>query len=229
MTPTSFIQLLIDCAKYLVTYRPGLVMLIGGAVFARVLVAVFKPRIKGFMGEAFVNIGALHRLNPSKYQVFKDLYLPRPDGLGTTQTDHVVVSPYGIFVIETKNMSGWVFGSEDDRKWTQSFPSGRKVQFLNPLHQNELHIQALSAFLSLPREVFHSMVFFTGKAEMKTAMPASVLTTGFKSSIEAHAEEVLSNEEARLACHQLIILTSTTKKFRARREQLEALASRRTA
>jgi restriction system protein len=57
-----------------------------------------------------VGLAVLRRLDSRLYRVFHDLYLPRPDGKGTTQIDHVVVSRYGIFVIETKNMTGWIFG-----------------------------------------------------------------------------------------------------------------------
>jgi len=64
-----------------------------------------------------VNRG-LRNFDPSRYRHFHGLYLPRPDGKGTTQIDHIVVSRYGIFVIETKNYRGWIFGSEKQRDWT---------------------------------------------------------------------------------------------------------------
>ena len=53
---------------------------------------------------------------------------------GTTQIDHVIISRYGVFVVETKNMSGWIFGSENDPFWIKT-NRGNKLKFQNPLHQ----------------------------------------------------------------------------------------------
>lgn len=88
-----------------------------------------SPKVKGRIGEAVVAVGALGRLDPVVYRVFNDIVLPRPDGKGTTQIDHVVVSPFGIFVIETKNYAGWIFGDETSRYWTQVI-HGKKSRFV---------------------------------------------------------------------------------------------------
>jgi len=72
----------------------------------------------------------LNKLDRKQYAVFHDLYLPRPDGKGTAQIDHVVVSPFGIFVIETKNMAGWIFGDERSRQWTQSIYGNQTLEAL---------------------------------------------------------------------------------------------------
>ena len=76
-----------------------------------------------------------------------------PSGQGTTQIDHILVSPGGVFLIETKDMNGWVFGSPGQKQWTQSFAAGRwsrksgikskQFVFYNPLLQNEGHAKAL--------------------------------------------------------------------------------------
>jgi len=87
------------------------------ALFALVKI-LGSARFKGWLGEANVNRG-LSRLDPSQYHLFHDLYLPRPDGKGTTQIDHIVVSPFDVFVIETKNYKGWILGDEKQRQWTQ--------------------------------------------------------------------------------------------------------------
>ena len=78
----------------------------------------FSPKQRGIRGERAV--AAKLRANlPAEYIVLNDLYLPLPDGT-TTQIDHVVVSQYGIFVVETKTYSGWIFGEEKSAKWSQS-------------------------------------------------------------------------------------------------------------
>lgn len=85
---------------------------------------------------------------------------------GTTQIDHVVVSRFGIFVVESKNMKGWIFGSEQDRQWTQSI-FGKKYRFQNPLHQNYRHTRALSQFLDVAHDKIHSVVMFWGSVSSR--------------------------------------------------------------
>ena len=104
---------------------PLLLLALFGSLLRRFL---RRPKVKGRIGETIVSVGALKRLDPKIYRVFNDVVLPRPDGKGTTQIDHVVVSPFGIFVIETKNYGGWIFGDEDSRYWTQTI-YGKKSRF----------------------------------------------------------------------------------------------------
>jgi len=97
-----------------------------------------------------------------------------PIANGTTQIDHVLVSTRGIFVIETKHYSGWIFGSANSRNWTQVIYKV-KNSFQNPLRQNHLHLKTVEGILDfLPGEVFHSIVVFTGNAEFKTEKPTGV-------------------------------------------------------
>lgn len=76
------------------------------------------PLFKGFMGEVIINITTSLFLDKKKYHLIKNVTLPTDDG-GTTQIDHIIVSQYGIFVVETKNLKGWIFGSQDKKMWTQ--------------------------------------------------------------------------------------------------------------
>ena len=71
----------------------------------------FQPKIKGYLGEKAVS-NRLSKLDQSKYKVINNLMLQV--GNKTTQIDHIVVSNYGIFVIETKNYMGWIIGNEYD-------------------------------------------------------------------------------------------------------------------
>ena len=73
----------------------------------------------GARGERKVIKALGSKLDSAVYNQFHDLNLPV--GNDTTQIDHVVVSPYGVFVIETKNYSGWIFGDSRSRVWTQTF------------------------------------------------------------------------------------------------------------
>ncbi len=111
----------------------------------------------GQFGEDLSAGEAAWGLPASEYAVFHNLTLRTPRG--TTQIDHVIVSRYGVFVIETKHMTGWIFGSEDARFWTKKNRQ-HTLRFLNPLQQNEGHIKALSRLVRIPRETLHSVVVF---------------------------------------------------------------------
>ena len=120
----------------------------------RLLWSVFKTPVKGTVGETLVQAGAVLTLPSSVYRRYHEVTLPTAGG--TTQIDHVFVSVFGVFVVETKNMAGWNYGSERDREWTQIFPGGRKYKFRNPLRQNYGHVRALEealAGIGLPRGV----------------------------------------------------------------------------
>ena len=93
-----------------------------------ITVAILKtPFIKGVIGEFQVNLAAKFFLDKHIYTLFKNVTLPTEDG--TTQIDHVIVSRYGVFVIETKNMKGWIFGSPnkkpEPRRFTGTQPNSR--------------------------------------------------------------------------------------------------------
>jgi hypothetical protein len=117
---------------------------------------------------------------------------------GTTQIDHVIVSRFGVFVVEAKNMNGWIFGSERDAQWTQNL-FGHKTRFQNPLRQNYRHIAALSEFLGLPEDRFHSVVMFWGDAEIKTKLPPNVLTKGYASFFKSKLAVLFSDAEVQEA------------------------------
>lgn len=157
-------------------------------------------KVKGRIGEAIVSVGALKQLDPKIYRVFNDLVLPRPDGKGTTQIDHVVVSPFGIFVIETKNYAGWIFGDSNSRYWTQVI-YGKKSRFQNPLHQNALHVRALVQATGLPVSSFHNLVYFAGDATLKTPLPPQVMTGGLIAFIHGHQALLLSEDVVERVAH----------------------------
>ncbi|MGI3007982.1 NERD domain-containing protein [Vibrio parahaemolyticus] len=135
------------------------------------IVSVFKSRwLKGVFGELLVN-RLLSKLPESNYTLIKDVTLPTSDG--TTQVDHIVVSKYGIFVVETKNMKGWIFGSARQKQWTQKIYR-HSSKFQNPLHQNYKHIKALETLLGCSEEHLHSVIVFIGDSTFKTEMPPNV-------------------------------------------------------
>ncbi len=148
-----------------------------------------------------MKVTARLRLPADTYHPFHNVTLPTLDG--TTQIDHIFVSRFGIFVVETKNMKGWIFGSEQQAQWTQKIYKST-FKFQNPLHQNYKHIKALESALHLPLEAFRSVIVFAGESTFKSQMPANV-TKGvrFISFIKSFKEVVLSEAQVRQAVSQI--------------------------
>ncbi|MGP1493435.1 MAG: NERD domain-containing protein [Prevotella fusca] len=107
-------------------------------------------------------------LLPDEYTIFNDVYIL--ENGKSTQIDHIVLSPYGIFVIETKNYSGWIYGGEKAQYWTKNM-YGRKYPFYNPLLQNYSHVKALHSLFGFPMQYFIPIVVFTDYATLKGNYP----------------------------------------------------------
>ncbi|MBU2968252.1 NERD domain-containing protein [Pseudoalteromonas sp. C2R02] len=139
-----------------------------------IIVRLNSAKIKGFLAERLVN-KYLGKLNTNDYTVYKNLILSLEND-DLTEVDHLVVSQYGIFVIETKNYAGWIFGSQHQAKWTQQIYK-KKSQFQNPLRQNYKHCLAVGKLLGLVSNI-KSVVVFTERAEFKIDMPSNVIKIG---------------------------------------------------
>ncbi len=126
---------------------------------------------KGVLGEWQVNLLIKFFLDKNQYHLIKNVTLPTDDG--TTQIDHIIVSKYGVFVVETKNMKGWIFGSENQKQWTQQIYK-HKSKFQNPLHQNYKHVKTLEACLNAKNDSIFSVIIFIGDSIFKTKMPENV-------------------------------------------------------
>lgn len=119
---------------------------------------------KGKKGEKSV-ARLLKQLPDNQYVVLNNLLLTTEKG--STQIDHVIVSVFGIFVIETKNYQGWIFGGDHTDQWTQSI-YGNKYHFYNPVYQNASHIRALKKILVGYKDVsFISIIVFMEKASLQ--------------------------------------------------------------
>ncbi|OQK15122.1 nuclease [Methyloprofundus sedimenti] len=157
--------------------------------------------MKGVIGELQVNLAAKFLLDKSKYTLFKNVTLPTEDG--TTQIDHVIVSRDGVFVIETKNMKGWIFGSENQKTWTQKIYR-HTSKFQNPLHQNYKHTQTLQAALNIEPSTIFSIVVFVGDSTFKTVMPDNVVYAGgYIRYIKNKTQSVFTESEVKDICAQI--------------------------
>ena len=151
-----------------------------------------RSLIKGWVGEMQGTLAKKIFLDADTYIDLNNITIPTSNG--TTQIDHVIVSRYGIFVVETKNMDGWIFGDEKSPQWTQSL-FGKKYRFQNPLRQNYKHTKALSDYLGIEHDKFLSVVMFWGKSEFKTPIPPNVMACGYSSYIKSFTAVIFSDHE----------------------------------
>lgn len=127
-----------------------------------ILLKIYYSKFRGFMGEFWVKL-ELNKLPKEKYIILNDIMLK--DEKGTHQIDHLILSKFGIFVIEMKNYYGLIKGKEYDSKWCQ-YLGKNKNYFINPIHQNYGHIKSLSNLLKLDDKYFISIICFSNQAKL---------------------------------------------------------------
>lgn len=153
-------------------------------------------------GEALLALTVQERFKPPDYHLLNHLTLPLKEG--TTQIDHILVSQFGVFVIETKDFSGWIFANPTQTHWTQTF-FARRFKFRNPIFQNQLHVRAVRDLLDfLPPEAVRSIVVFTGDAEFMTEVPIGVYDmNGFVAHVRENTTEVMSRNRMQFCVGRL--------------------------
>lgn len=183
------------------------------------IIFFFKsPFGKGLFGEMLVNFVANVQLHKGKYHLIKNVTLPTEDG--TTQIDHIVVSEFGIFVIETKNMKGWIFGEDKQKTWTQKIYKHTN-KFQNPLHQNYKHIKTIESALGVDQSKIFSVIVFVGDSTFKTKMPKNVTYAGgFIGYIKSKKDKIISQNEV----NQIVLAIESgrlSRTFKAHRKHVK--------
>jgi hypothetical protein len=165
------------------------------AVFIAIVIGFslgrYQERALQNRGEARLSGEVKARLRPPDYHLLNHITLQLKDG--TTQIDHILVSRFGLFVIETKDYKGWIFAGAKDRYWTQVLYRA-KFRFQNPIHQNYKHVSAVRELLDfLDPDIIRPVVVFAGEAEFKTDVPDGVFTLPkFLAYVESQRTEVMS-------------------------------------
>ena len=171
-------------------------------------------------GETAVRRTIAKAFGAPDYHMMNSVTVPTRDG--TTQIDHILVSRFGIFVIETKHYGGAVYATPTAATWTQAFAKS-KFKFQNPIFQNYKHIKAIQSLLHfLPADAVHSVVVFTGDAQFKTPRPEGVfLLSEVVSHIKGFNTDVLTREHlescvGRIECRRLALTRHTDVEHRTR-------------
>lgn len=154
-----------------------------------------SAKIKGSIGEFRVDLKLMNL--GSDYIIMNDIMIRNSKGT-TSQIDHLILSEYGIFVIETKNYKGWIFGDEKSDEWLQTIYK-KKYSFRNPVKQNWSHVYALKHVLSdFPNTKYQPIVVFAGTATLKhiiSSVPV-IYENSLKKTIKKYCiEKCLSNDD----------------------------------
>ena len=123
----------------------------------------FEKNLKGIAGESIIQL-LLNNTQLGYRKILRNLYVPYKGK--TTEIDVVMLHETGIYVIESKNYSGWIFGSEDQKQWTQVNGYNQK-KFYNPIWQNRTHIRALSEYENIDKSKMKSYIVFSDICELK--------------------------------------------------------------
>ena len=122
-------------------------------------------QFKGSLGESELNAYLTMNLSGGYAKYVSDILIPA--GKEKTQIDAVYITKKAIFCIEFKNLGGWIFGSENQKQWTQCFPRNEKYYFYNPVLQNRVHCNALAAVIRTVPENIVSLIVFSKRCELK--------------------------------------------------------------
>ena len=134
--------------------------------FLKAIKSPVSRKEKGAYGEKHIEI-ELNRLSlfGRNGKKLRNIYIPKDDG-STSEIDVLYITQKGIFVFESKNCSGWIFGKESDQYWTVSLPNGQKNKLYNPIRQNRSHIKWLKNYLGKDIPMY-SIIVFSDRCELK--------------------------------------------------------------
>lgn len=120
----------------------------------------------GRLGEGLSEM-ELYRVNDTGRRgiSIRNIYVPKSSG-EITEVDLVYVTTKGIFVIESKNYSGWIFGDEHSQMWTACYPNNQRYKFYNPIKQNNMHVKWMAKYLNMHIPMY-SITVFSDECELK--------------------------------------------------------------
>lgn len=183
-------------------------LILGGVLTVTVVLPVIRvgvkfgkqqlqPKLRGKAGESKVN-NCLRKFKGKEFAHVKDVMLPSRGK--TSQIDNLLISPYGIFVIEMKNYKGVIKGCVDQPKWLQSLPGSKYKprEFYNPIWQNEGHIRALKALCArqFPNLQYHNIVVFSDECKLPK-IPNVIRLKDLRGALKAKMkdEPIISGED----------------------------------
>lgn len=155
-------------------------------------------------------------------KILRNVYLPKGEGSEeTSEVDVIFITQKGIFVFESKNYSGWIFGNERDTLWTATLANGDRNKFYNPILQNKTHIKWMREFVGDKIPLF-SIIVFSERCELKKitmeSMDVEVIqrdqTYATVRDIWDQNPDVLTKEEVTALYEKLYPLTQVSQEVK---------------
>lgn len=154
---------------FLIYGPPVTLMIIAGMIAHNRMME--KPSYRGWWGEYKVNL-MLKLCLDRDYIILSNLIYRGLTSDDTTQVDHIVVSRYGVFVLETKTLKGKIF-VEDEGRWIQ-IVGKRKYRVQCPLFQNYAHVKAIQRITGVHAQQIHNFAVMAGSAVFPEGRPERV-------------------------------------------------------
>lgn len=186
--------------------------------------AFFKSaKFKGIMGEMLIKIAntVIRFFRRNQFTILGNILIPSDDG--TTQIDHILISQHGLFVIETKNISGWIFGSPSGKFWTQKLNKNHSQKFQNPLFQNYKHTKTLADITGIAHDKIKSVVVFVGDTKFKTDLPENVIRLCEYIPYMLNQKDIVFTEEEKNIIHQKIVEKRVPTNWKTARQHVKDL------
>ena len=175
-----------------------------------ILVDILYPKFRGFMGEFWVK-QELKKLPKDKYIVLNDIMVNQNNS--THQIDHLIISQFGIFVIEMKNYYGLILGDEHRDKWIQ-YLGRKKCYFLNPIHQNYGHVKSLEELLNIDNKYFIPIVCFSNQAKLKIEAKDNVVPLDYLVSTIKGYQSIIIESDLQEIYNRIMALNIIDKAIR---------------
>lgn len=173
-------------------------------LFAERLFTQMKENMRSRVGEGVIN-RLLSTLNPRKYVLMRGIVLPSIHG--SVKIDHVVVSTYGIFIVEAIDWGGKVRGTQNDDEWTHFDSAGNVNKQFNPMIINEMHVSTLQNLLGLGYDDFISIVAFISAVKLDVTIDAKIANINNLISV------VKSHHHKRFTRKQMLFLANEIRVF----------------
>ena len=175
-------------------------MLITIALIILILyIAIKGNSIKGRVGESLVS-SILEQI-PGNKKIINNIMIN--DNGKSRQIDHIFISEKGIFIIETKNYAGNIYGKETSDEWKQYFKN-RNFKLKNPIFQNYGHKKIVSKIIN-NEELVVPIVVFTTRCNLKVeANKNAVLYTTQLSQFIQNQPQRMKQEEIDIFYNQIL-------------------------
>lgn len=159
-------------------------------LFIIIAYKLFGAKIIGWFGELWTK-QSLDRLPKDKYIIINNVFI-EANGF-THQIDHVIVSRYGIFSVETKQYNGFITGNKYDKNWIRH-AGKNKYYYTNPIRQNYGHVKALSELLGIDETKIFNVVCIPSRAKLKIEHDGELVRYDtIVDKVLSYKEEIINN------------------------------------